>query len=368
MDIEVVRTALTQWRQVDLGSAPLIDGQVRLKVDRFGFSSNNVTYAVMGEMLRYWEAFSAAASAPSGDVVWGRVPVWGFAEVVESRVDAIAVGERLFGFLPMSTELVITPGKITETEIADAAPHRAVLAAAYNNYRRCAKDPTYDAGLEDLQMLLYPLYFTSFVIDDFLVDHADFGASQVIISSASAKTAIGAAQLLHGRSMRTVALTSEPNVEFCESLGVYDQVLTYDEITDLEHTSAVFVDVAGNPHVVAAVHRHLAEDLVHSMVVGDTHWDSAPAETDGPLPGPPRAFLFAPTQIKKRSQDWGAAELNAKMGAAWATFAAWASTWLDLERVAGPEAVIEVFLGYLAGRVDPKVGTLCTMRTQEVAS
>jgi len=366
MDIEVVCNELTRWREVDRPAAALADGEARLRVDRFGFSSNNVSYAVIGEMLRYWEAFPAADADPGDDVTWGRVPVWGFAEVVESRSSNVGVGERLFGFLPMSTELVITPGKANEAEVTDTSPHRAVLAGPYNAYRRCATDPAYRADREELQMLLYPLYFTSFVIDDFLADNDDFGAEQVVISSASAKTALGAAHLMHARGLTTVALTSPGNVEFCRSLGVYDQVLTYDDVASIAQVPSVFVDVSGDQRVVGAVHRHLADQLTHSMIVGDTHWDSAPADHAGPLPGPAQAFLFAPNQIKKRSRDRGADVLAQKMAEAWAAYADWAAGWICLERVAGPAAVIDVFRSYLAGRVDPRVGTVCTMVAEEI--
>lgn len=361
MDIEVVRHELTRWREVDLPPAPLADGQARLRIDRFGFSTNNVSYAVMGDMLRYWEAFPPADADPGDGVTWGRVPVWGFAEVVEARSPNVAAGERLFGFLPMSTELVITSGRTTDSEVTDTSPHRDVLAGPYNTYRRCQADPIYRADREELQMLLFPLYFTSFVIDDFVVDNGNFGAEQVVISSASAKTALGAAQLMHARGLTTVALTSPGNTEFCRSLGVYDEVVVYDDVTSIAAKPSVFVDLSGDQLVVSAVHRHLADVLAHSMIVGDTHWDSPPAEDAGTLPGPGQAFLFAPSQIKKRSRAWGADVLNARMAEAWLAYADWVSGWIGLNRVAGPAAVIDVFRAHLAGRVDPRVGTVCTM-------
>ena len=86
---------------------PLDDGEARVRVDAFGFTANNVTYAAAGDLIGYWTFFPA----PSVDdeVNWGRVPVWGFGDVVESRCDGLAEGERLFGYFPMSTELVISP-------------------------------------------------------------------------------------------------------------------------------------------------------------------------------------------------------------------------------------------------------------------
>lgn len=37
------------------------------------------------------------------------VPVWGFATVEESTVEALSDGERLYGFLPMAGHLVVQP-------------------------------------------------------------------------------------------------------------------------------------------------------------------------------------------------------------------------------------------------------------------
>src|SRR5690349_15950040 len=65
-------------------------GQVLLGVDAFGFTANNVTYAVFGEAMGYWSFFPA----PDG---WGRVPVWGFADVLRSEHPDVRVGERLYG-------------------------------------------------------------------------------------------------------------------------------------------------------------------------------------------------------------------------------------------------------------------------------
>ena len=49
------------------------------------------------KLLGDMQAFFPAESG------WGRVPVWGFADVVGSRHQALAEGVRVFGYLPMST-------------------------------------------------------------------------------------------------------------------------------------------------------------------------------------------------------------------------------------------------------------------------
>ncbi|MSZ15184.1 MAG: DUF2855 family protein, partial [Actinobacteria bacterium] len=185
MTLETNRTDLSSTRFVADDHEELTSGQCRLRIDHFALTTNNITYGVFGDMLRYWDVF------PAGESGWGRIPTWGFADVVESTSDELPIGERLFGFLPMSSETIITPGKVDERGVSDVAPHRVGLAGAYNRYQRCSTDPVYDAHREPQQMVLYPLFFTSFVIDDFLLDNEDFGATQAVVSSASSKTAIG---------------------------------------------------------------------------------------------------------------------------------------------------------------------------------
>ena len=366
MDIEVARGQFVRWRTVQTAPRELAEGEVRLSIDRFGFSSNNITYAVIGDMFRYWEFFPASPADPDDATDWGRVPAWGFAEVAETRSPDVVVGERLFGFVSMSTELVILAGRADGTTVSDVSPHRAGLAGPYNSLRRCAADPAWRPDREELQMLLFPLFSTSYLIDDFLVDQDDLGASQVVVTSASAKTSIGLAHRLHARGHRVVGLTSAGNADFCRSLGIYDEMLAYDDTDRIADLPSVLVDVSGNQDVVRAVHTRLGDTLACSLIVGDTHWDhQAAAAADG-LPGPSPTFFFAPSQVTKRTGDWGAEVLGRRLADAWNHYADWVSEWLTLEHAAGPEAVIEVFRTYLSGRVDPRVGTICTLATREV--
>ena len=80
----------------------LADGQVRVRVDQFALTANNITYAAMGDLLNYWQFF------PTGEPGWGIVPVWGFGTVVQSLHPAIAVGERLYGYWPLASQAVLS--------------------------------------------------------------------------------------------------------------------------------------------------------------------------------------------------------------------------------------------------------------------
>ena len=355
MIIEVARAGLSEVRVVDDPDLDLAEDGARLRIDHFGLSSNNVTYGVYGDAMAYWAFF------PAADEGWGRIPVWGFAEVVETRSPHLAVGERLFGYYPMATELVITAGAGNDQAVVDTAPHRATMAKAYSRYARCASDPLYRADREREQLLLYPLFMTSFLIDDLLADAGDFGAEQIVVSSASSKTAIGVAHCGRRRGARTVGLTSAANIGFVTDLGVYDEVRGYDEIDALAPVPSVFVDIAGNADVRLAVHRHLDQALRHSMTVGNTHWDHETEVGAEPLPGPTPAFFFAPGQIAKRNEDWGRGELDRRIAEAWHDYAAWAGAWIEFREVRGADAVIAVYRELLAGRPDPRAGFICTL-------
>ena len=136
-------------------------GEVLLAVEAFAVTANNVTYAVVGEQVGYWNFFPA----PEG---WGIVPVWGYARVVASAAPEIAIGERVYGYLPMASHVIVQPGKISAGLFRDMAAHRQPMSSVYNQYRRLAADPAHDPAREDMRMLFEPLFLTSFLIEDTL--------------------------------------------------------------------------------------------------------------------------------------------------------------------------------------------------------
>jgi hypothetical protein len=101
-ELLVSRADLATTRLVGRVPPALEHGQVRLRVDRVGVTANNVTYAVLGDSFHYWDCFPTAPG-------WGLVPLWGFAEVEESRVQGVAEGQRLYGYLPPAGHLAVRP-------------------------------------------------------------------------------------------------------------------------------------------------------------------------------------------------------------------------------------------------------------------
>ena len=364
MHLEVDKADLHHVRSVEHPRAMLADGEVRLAVDTFGLSSNNITYAVYGEAMRYWSCFPG----PVDDgVAWGRVPVWGFGDVVESKAEGVTEGRRVFGYFPLADELVVRPGRLDDQGFSDVTPDRQAVPSVYARYGWVDADRVYRPEREDRQMLLWPLFVTSFVVDDFLGDHGLYGADTVVVSSASSKTAIGAAfQLAVRRDLDVVGLTSAANLDFVRSLDCYDSAMTYEDVGRLVPTDSCYVDVAGRRDVTAAVHERLGGRLRYSMIVGDTHWDDSSGAVDQ-LPGPSPTFLFAPDQIAKRREEWGRDGFEAAVAEAWDRFVPWTDGWLTLRSVRGPDAVEAAYRALLDGQVDPRAGDICSLADGEVA-
>ena len=305
--------------------------------------------------MSYWDFFPAADG-------WGRIPVWGFAEVERSEADDVEEGTRVYGYLPPSSHLVVEPVDAGERGFVDGSPHRRALPATYQRFLTTAADPFYSADSEDLQMLLRPLFFTAFLIDDQLADQGLADSGPVVISSASSKTAIGAAFMLARRDgVDLVGLTSPGNAEFVEGLGIYGETVTYDEIDSLGPGPATFVDIAGDGAVRHAVHSHFGDELAYSMTVGVTHWEEL-GGGEGDLPGPAPAFFFAPDRVAKRVADWGAAGLEANAAEAWDPFREWTGSRLEIIRGHGLEAAEGAYLDLLEGRVAPDAAHVIMLR------
>src|SRR5262249_23828840 len=159
-----------------------------------------------------------------------------FGTVAKSSRSDVAVGERLYGYWPMSSEALLTIGRATPAALTETSPHRVGLPQVYNSYVRVAADPSMSAGSEPYMSLMRPLFTTSFLIDDFLAESGFFGAGTVLITSASSKTSIGLAYCLKQRGAgrpEVVGLTSQGNAAFVAGLGTYDGVVIYDAIGGL---------------------------------------------------------------------------------------------------------------------------------------
>lgn len=336
--------------------AELEPDEVLVRIDRFALTANNVTYGAVGELVGYWNFFPA-------DAGWGRIPVWGFADVIRSRHDAIERGERLYGYFPMSTHLVLRAAHVSPAGFVDASAHRAALPPVYNSYTRVAADPAYDPSREAGIALFRPLFTTAFLLDDFLAANRFFGAHAAILASASSKTALGLAYLLFAKrrgACQVVGLTSPANTAFVGGTGYYDSVRSYGDVAGLPADApAVLVDFAGNAAVTAGVHRRLGDALRYSARVGLTHWEKT--MSPDPLPGPEPILFFAPDHARRRISDWGAAAFQARVAEAMGRFLDSAGRWLHVVESRGMAALEAAYRAVLDGKANPAEGRIVVL-------
>lgn len=351
--VHVNRAQLSDASTVDVANAALPDGAVRLKIESFAVTANNITYAVMGEPFGYWNFFPA----PEG---MGIVPMWGHAVVEESNHAEFSAGERVYGYLPMGTHLTVLPGKVTAHGFMDAAAHRQPMSPIYNQYSRLAADPEHDPAKENERMIFGPLFKTGFLIESFMRREGWFGAEAVILTSASSKTAMGLASVAKHRSpaTRRIGLTSAGNVEFVKQCGLYDDVVAYDDVGTLAQVASVSVDFAGNSGLLAQLHDHLGDNLKYSCLVGATHIEArggaeGEAET---LPGPEPILFFAPDHAVAAVKELGAEGFGKEVAASWHQFLADVGDTVDVDIREGIDAAREAYLTMLGGDVDPAKG------------
>lgn len=352
----VRRDRLTEHEIVTTSRGPLAPGDAELRVDLFGFTANNVTYAVRGDLLAYWKFF------PEPRPGWGRIPVWGFGTVVRSAAEGVAVGERVYGYFPMSSHLIVQPKQIDAGGFFDGTPHRQDFNAVFNQYLRPARDPQYHPDTELHQVVLRPLFGSSYFLADYLREHDFFDAEVTLVSSASSKLASCMAWNLADvkRDRRKIlGLTSECNAAFVRRLGLYDRVITYPEVATLPGTRrAVFLDIAGSVTLRTVVHNHFGNALRHSLIVGATHQE--PLATNTKLPGPEPVPFFAPTWIRRRFQQWTPAEANRRLAEAWRGYLVSmqdpARGWLTILSSTGAAAVAQAYDDLVGGRARPEHG------------
>ncbi len=334
----VQKNDLRKTRLAERTAAALKDGEILAKVDRFAITANNVTYGVVGEKIGYWKFFPVPEE---GD---GIIPVWGFANVIQSNHPDVPVGDRLYGYFPMASHLVMAPTKVSDTRLLDGAAHRSSLPPVYNSYARVKAEPHFDKEMEDERMVLFPLYATSFCIYDFLKDNDWFGARQVIIPSASSKTAIGTAYAIKNdaEAPLLVGLTSPRNQKSVKKLNLYNSVFIYDNIRTIDAaTPAVIVDMSGNGGVLGALHKTLGDNMKFTSNVGVTHFD---ANDRGPDFIRERSqMFFAPGHIQKRAQEWGPGAFEQQAFSFWKDAAIKSRDWLIIRRESGSDAVVRAW-------------------------
>ncbi|MDB5677305.1 DUF2855 family protein [Sphingomonas bacterium] len=357
--LEIVRDDIAQAQLGDLPACDLAPGEAEFVIDLVALTANNITYAALGPKTPflgadagYWDFFGERDEP-------GRLPVWGFATVTQSTVEGVAVGEQFYGYWPLASHAVLTPGSVRGTGFTEASPRRAKLPAAYNGYTRLRALGDHRDEDHDWWPIYRPLFLTGWLIADQFEDERDYGAQTVIVSGASSKTAIGFAHAMKARhdDVALIGLASARSAGFTRETGLYDRVVDYDAVDSIDVEGTVtMVDFAGNPAATRAVHNHFGDALAIDLIVGITHWDAERGAT--PLPGPKPVGFFAPGRMQKRSAEWGAPDFRQRTETAWLGFIADARALTAIDKRAGGEAALAAYRDAVAGKVDPRVGVL----------
>ncbi|KAF8155594.1 hypothetical protein B0H34DRAFT_502730 [Crassisporium funariophilum] len=389
---------------------------VLIKVDRFGFSANNITYQALGEHphFRYFD-FHAAPDSKQDSVsskTHGLIPVWGFGTVAKSGHAKIQEGERVYGyFAPTRYFLVpISPNDVNKFAFYVSRPHLPSDRRPYNQILRCASDPQYTPSpiAEDLTMLYRPLFWTSFWCEDWIhSSNYRGGVSTILISSASSKTAFCLAYLIrkrirHGeisRNTKIIGLTSKRNVGFTKRLGLYHEVLEYDSFVSAaafqgsQNSRWLYVDVAGNDDLNKRINAYFASPYTAKLAaiislgltnlspssteVSSMAWSTNTFTTsESPTTNssksqstnsfwPQVEHFFMPEWLNVRRHQLPVTEIFSRQNQAWKELMVDCTGWVELERMYGAAIVKSAYLRLAKEGLGPDKGLIWSMWDEE---
>ena len=278
----------------------------------------------------------------------------------------------------------------------------------YNQILRCAADPQYSPtpAVEDLTMLYRPLFWTSYWCEDWIFSSGyRGGASSILISSASSKTAFSLAYLVGKRisrgeipsNVKIIGLTSNRNVDFTKRLGLYHEVVEYDSFTAArslqggEKEKWIYVDVAGNDDLNKRIFAHFASpytgQLVACVALGMTNlspspdvaslsWNtntftspsaassfsgsSAPPASTSPF-WPELEQFFTVEWLNVRKHQLTPTEIFSRQNEAWKDLMVDCVGWVKLDRVYGANEVKRAYEYVAKGGLGPDKGFIWSL-------
>merc|ERR1711879_660631 len=121
----------------------------------------------------------------------------------------------------------------------------------------------------DWRIVAKEIYKMAFYMDEQLLVETGM-INSVIISCASAKTALALAYCLRMREMRyVVGFTSQEHLEFVKSTGLYHEAYSYDDVEKLptNHT-VVYMDFKCDGALRQQITLRMGTNLMYNMVIG----------------------------------------------------------------------------------------------------
>ncbi len=338
-----------QYGLKNTGLTVLSENEITAKVEKFGFTSNNITYASLAETIPYLKFFPDVSNEENGIL-----PVWGIAKVTESKHPEIRAGQRFFGFLPAAEYVQIRPSSANSSGFT---AERKQIKPEYGFYNSCSfldKDVFYEESLEDEMTVFRPLFLTGILVADWLEFNEYRSADTVVISSASSKTSYGIAKAVKSneKKCRLIGLASERNTEFCRSLKVYDEVISYDRVEEISADySVLYADVAGSEPLRERLGAYLGERLKLVLSVGMSHGSTAGFQAG--ILGERFEIFFAPGWMMKRRR-----RLPEKIGHIWKSQIGSVGNYFRTVRKRGLENFEKDYADFLSGKINPSESLL----------
>jgi hypothetical protein len=198
------------------------------------------------------------------------------------------------------------------------------------------------------------MFLTSFALAQTLKPAT---GGHVVVTSASSKTALGLAHLLHRETKVSVTgLTAAGHVELVAATGCYDEVLSYDDLDRLATPPTAVVDFAGQPALVEHLQDRLGDRLIDLVRVGQTHWDSRPAGTGGLSDDD--SFFFAPNHLQQLIVAWGPGDFERRFAHEFDSFQTAIRGWLRTVHHDGVRGMTSAYQQLLDGSADPRAITI----------
>jgi hypothetical protein len=243
---------------------------------------------------------------------------------------------------------------------------------------------------------LRPLWTTSFLLQDYLTHHSFFNADAVVISSATSKTSFCLAHLLtrlplppssattqatSDKAIKVIGLTSARNLQFAKSLGVYTDLVLYEDVTSLNKITndskmkMVYVDIAGDSKLLKSLMNIFGEETyMHGCLVGMSHQNQPSLTTPSTPSQIPQQQLqqpkwtvernqmfFAPAWAKQRVKDLGPREYSKRMQKGWMLLLQDAPKWVHFKQVRGKHEFEGEYRRLFDGKVGAEEGLIASL-------
>lgn len=283
---------------------PLEPGNVRVKPRLVSLTNNNITYASLGTLASWWDAFPVPTFLPSphdDSSKYGIVPVWGYAEVVSSRIENVTESTIIYGFWPSSTlpvDLQLVPTEPTGHYV-DTTPHRQTMWSHYHRYTIAPENFDLSSPTLAAQTVFLPLFGCAHALNAYVLgtpsahpsprtnphepwDHADLSSAVIISISASGKTARAFNDaVLNTRAPGTgpqalLAITSDPSAltfPVAQNSPIETRILSYSQTAQVSShlpastTKVILIDFGGRGDSLTTLLSHLPPNL-ETVIIG----------------------------------------------------------------------------------------------------